>query len=54
MSRDELQEIIGRLVAKPVEVTITDNSHAMITVRWSNPGYRVRLHHMFLEVGAPI
>ena len=54
MSREELQEIIARTVGKPVEVTITDNSHAMITVRWSNPGYRVRLHHMFLEAGAPV
>ena len=54
MSRDELQEIIARLVGKPVEVTITDNSHAMITTRWSNPGYRVRLHHMFLDAGGPV
>jgi predicted SprT family Zn-dependent metalloprotease len=54
MSRDELQEIIARLVARPVAVTITDNSHAMITVRWSNPGYKVRLHHMFLEANPPV
>jgi hypothetical protein len=54
MSRDELQEIIARLVARPVAVTITDNSHAMITVRWSNPGYKVRLHHMFLEADPPV
>ena len=54
MSREKLQEIISRLVGKPVEVTVTDNSHAMITVRWSNPGYTVRVHHMFLEARAPV
>jgi predicted metal-dependent hydrolase len=54
MSRDELQEIIARLVARPVAVTITDNSHAMIMVRWSNPGYTVRLHHMFLEANPQV
>jgi len=54
MSREELQEIISRLVGKPVDVTITDNSHAMITVRWSTAGYRVRLHHMFLEAGGRV
>jgi hypothetical protein len=54
MSRDELQQILARLVAKPVAVIITDNSHAMITVRWSSPGYTVRIHHMFLEAGAPV
>jgi hypothetical protein len=26
----------------------------MITVRWSSPGYTVRIHHMFLEAGAPV
>jgi predicted SprT family Zn-dependent metalloprotease len=54
MSGEELQEIISRLVARPVALTITDNSHAMITVRWSNPGYRVRLHHMFLEANPAV
>jgi hypothetical protein len=54
MSREELQEIISRLVARPVALTITDNSHAMITVRWSNPGYRLRLHHMFLEANPAV
>ena len=54
MSGEELQEIIARLVARPVAVTITDNSYAMITVRWSNPGYKVRLHHMFLEANPPV
>ena len=54
MSAEELQEIISRMVARPIDLTITDNSHAMITVRWSNPGYKVRLHRMFLEADPPV
>jgi len=54
MSGEELREIISRLVARPVDLTITDNSLSMITVRWSNPGYKVRLHHMFLEADPPV
>jgi hypothetical protein len=54
MSGEELQQIISRLVARPVALTITDNSHAMITVRSANPGYKVRLHRMFLEADPPV
>lgn len=54
MSGAELQEIISRMVASPIELTITDNSYAMITVRRSYPGYKVRLHHMFLEADPPV
>lgn len=48
MSAAELQESLSCLVAKPVHLTITDNSHSMISVQGSDRGYRVRLHHMFL------
>ena len=44
-----LQEKLSRLVKKPVHLTITDNTHSMIHIRPSNSGYKVRLHHMFLE-----
>ncbi|UCG11825.1 MAG: hypothetical protein JSU72_15065 [Deltaproteobacteria bacterium] len=44
-----LQKIISNLVAKPVQLTITDNSFSMINVTQSNSGYALRLHHMFLD-----
>jgi hypothetical protein len=44
-----LQENISRLVKKPVHLTITDNTHSMINIRPSDSGYKMCLHHMFLE-----
>ncbi|UCE82798.1 MAG: hypothetical protein JSV47_14100 [Deltaproteobacteria bacterium] len=44
-----LKESISRLVNKPIHLTITDNTHSMIHIRSFNRGYKVRLHHMFLE-----
>jgi hypothetical protein len=44
-----LQENLSRLVKKPVHLTVTDNTHSMIHIRPSNSGYKMRLHHMFLE-----
>ena len=44
-----LQEKLSSLVKKPVRLTVTDNTHSMIHIRPSNSGYKVRLHHMFLE-----
>jgi hypothetical protein len=44
-----LQENLSRLVKKPVHLTITDNTHSMIHIRPFGSGYKVRLHHMFLE-----
>ena len=49
-----LQENLSRLVQKPVHLTITDNTHSMIHIRPSNSGYRMRLHHMFLEADTGI
>jgi hypothetical protein len=44
-----LQENLFRLLQKPVHLAITDNTQSMIHIRPSGSGYRVRLHHMFLE-----
>jgi hypothetical protein len=44
-----LQENLSRLLQKPVHLAITDNTQSMIHIRPSGSGYRVRLHHMFLE-----
>jgi hypothetical protein len=46
---NNLQENLSHLVKKPVHLTITDNTHSMIHIRPSNSGYKIRLHHMFLE-----
>ena len=46
---NNLQENLSRLVKKPVHLTITDNTRSMIHIRPSNSGYKMRLHHMFLE-----
>jgi hypothetical protein len=49
-----LQENLPRLVNKPVHLTITDNTHSMIHIRPSGSGYKVRLHHMFLEADSEV
>src|SRR4030042_236384 len=40
-----LQELLNI----PLSLTITDNTRAMITVRWRNGACAVRLHQMFLD-----
>ena len=50
----DLEESLLRLVKRPIHLTITDNVHSMIHIRNSNSGYRVRLHHMFLEADAEV
>jgi hypothetical protein len=49
-----LQKNLSRLARKPVYLTITDNTHSMIHIRRSNNGYKVRLHHMFLEADTEV
>ncbi|MCG6945235.1 MAG: hypothetical protein LJE87_07790 [Deltaproteobacteria bacterium] len=49
-----LQQNLSRLVKKPVHLTITDNTHSMIHIRPSNSGYKMRLHHMFLEANTGV
>jgi hypothetical protein len=44
-----LEKILLSLVKSPIHLTLTDNIHSMIYIRPFNSGYRVRLHHMFLE-----
>jgi hypothetical protein len=43
-----LQDHISSLVNSPVRLTITDNTHSMISIRLSKGVYNIRLHHMFL------
>jgi len=50
----DLEKSLLRLVKRPLHLTITDNIHSMIHIRTSNNGYRVRLHHMFLEAEAEV
>ena len=45
----DLEKSLLRLVKRPIRLTITDNVHSMIHIRSSNKGYKVRLHHMFIE-----
>ena len=49
-----LQENLSRLVKKPAHLTVTDNTHSMIHIRPSGSGYKVRLHHMFLEADSEV
>ena len=50
----DLEKSLFRLVKRPIHLTITDNIHSMIHISPSNSGYRVRLHHMFLEADANV
>ncbi len=50
----DLEKSLLRLVKRPIHLTITDNIHSMIHISPSNSGYRVRLHHMFLEADAKV
>ena len=49
-----LEESLSCLVNKPVDLTITDNAHSMIHIRPSDSGYKLRLHHMFLEADTKV
>ena len=49
-----LEKSLLRLVKRPIHLTITDNIHSMIHIRTCNSGYRIRLHHMFLEADAEV
>jgi hypothetical protein len=42
------------LLKKPVYLTITDNRRSIITARWIDNAYHIRLHHMFLEANDDI
>ncbi|MEJ2429245.1 MAG: SprT-like domain-containing protein [Deltaproteobacteria bacterium] len=44
-----LENSLLRLVKKPIRLTLTDNTCSMIHISPSESGYRVRLHHMFLQ-----
>jgi hypothetical protein len=51
------QALVRRLRAHlgaPVSVSITDNTHTMISFKRRRGEYRVRLHHMFLAASEPI
>ena len=50
----DLEKSLLRLVKRPIHLTITDNIHSMIHISPSNSGYRVRLHHMFLEADTEV
>ena len=39
---------------KTLELTLTNNHYSMISVRRKTDGYRLRLHHMFVEAEARI
>ena len=49
-----LQNKISRLVNKPVQLAITDNTCSMISIRPSSNGYNLRLHHMFLDTDTDV
>jgi hypothetical protein len=49
-----LEKSLLRLVKRAIHLTITDNIHSMIHIRPFNSGYRVRLHHMFLEADTEV
>lgn len=59
---DQVEHILARRIRAhmsrgSLSVTLTDNRHTMISVRREPdeiPQYRVRLHHMFAEAGAPV
>ena len=50
----QLNESISRLVRKPIQLTITDNTYSLISIQPSNYGYNIRLHHMFLAADAEV
>jgi predicted SprT family Zn-dependent metalloprotease len=40
---------LTRFLRVPLSLTFTDNTRSMISVKYKDQGYRVRLHHMFLD-----
>ena len=49
-----LENSLFRLVKRSIHLTITDNIHSVIHIRPSHSGYRVRLHHMFLDADTEV
>jgi len=45
--RNQLESYIG----VPIDLTITNNRHNMITCKWDNGVLKVRVHHMFTLAG---
>ena len=49
-----MENRLKSLLKKPVNLTITDNRRSIITARWIDNAYHIRLHHMFLEASDEI
>lgn len=49
-----MENRLKSLLKKPVNLTITDNRRSIITARWIDNAYHIRLHHMFLEANDEI
>jgi len=49
-----MENKLKSLLRKPVTLTITDNRRSIITARWRDNAYHIRLHHMFLEANDEI
>lgn len=49
-----MENRLKSLLKKPVTLTITDNRRSIITARWIDNAYHIRLHHMFLEANDEI
>ena len=49
-----MENRLKSLLKKPVNLTITDNRRSIITAKWIDNAYHIRLHHMFLEANDEI
>lgn len=49
-----MESKLRELVDLPLSVTLTDNTRAMITVRWRNGACWLRIHQMFLDAAEDV
>jgi hypothetical protein len=49
-----MENRLKSLLNKPASITITDNTHSMLSVRCKDHAFHVRLHHIFLNADEKI
>ena len=53
-SKDNLKDLLERMIGRPFSLVFTDNSASMLSIRTINGSIAVRMHRMFLNAGEDI
>ena len=53
-SKDNLKDLLERMIGRSLSLVLTDNSTSMLSIRTINGSIAVRMHRMFLNAGEDI